>query len=391
MDTSHKTMSTSNSIGYRQCTKCVLDTNDDPQMTFDQDGVCHYYADYLKAVKQHLPDPAQRDSLLAKRVEKIKADGKGRDYDVVVGVSGGVDSTYVALLAKELGLRVLAVHLDNGWNSELAVKNIESIVTKLGIDLFTYVIDWEEFRDLQLAFIKASVVDIELVSDHAIFATLYLQAGKHGVRHILSGTNVVTETTLPPHWIWHKGDHVNIQDIHRQFGTVPLKTYPFMDWKVKRYYQAWKKISQWSILNYVDYDKAEVKQRIIADLDWRDYGGKHYESIFTRFYQGYILPTKFGIDKRKAHLSDLIFSGQISKDEALAELEKPIYDAEQQKIDRQFVLKKFGLTDDEFMAFMSQAPRPHTDFATEQGVFANYPILKPFRGPLRAIKKWAGV
>ncbi len=370
---------------------CVLDTNDDPHMTFDQDGICHYYANYQRAAKQHLPDPARRDSLLAQRIDQIKADGKGRDYDVVVGVSGGVDSTYVALLAKELGLRVLAVHLDNGWNSELAVKNIESIVTKLGIDLYTYVIDWEEFRDIQLAFIKASVVDIELVTDHAIFATLYLQAGKHGVRHILSGTNVVTETTLPPNWIWHKTDHVNIQDIHRQFGTVPLKTFPFMDWKVKRYYQAWKKIRQWSILNYVDYDKAAVKDRIIADLGWRDYGGKHYESIFTRFYQGYILPTKFGIDKRKAHLSDLIFSGQISREEALSELEQPIYDAEQQKIDRQFVLKKFGLSEEEFKAFMEQPPRPHTDFATEQGVFANYPMLKPFRRPIQAIKKMVGI
>ena len=248
----------------------------------------------------------------------------------------------MALLAKQFGLRVLGVHLDNGWNSELAVKNIESIVTKLDIDLFTYVIDWEEFRDIQIAFLRSSVIDIEVVTDHAIFATLFHQAGKHDIRHILSGTNVVTETTLPPHWIWHKTDHVHIKDIHQKFGRVPMKTYPLMNWKVKR------------VLSTVERDcshgpysisyptiNPEVKQRIIEELHWRDYGGKHYESIFTRFYQGYILPTKFGIDKRKAHLSDLIFSGQMSREDAFCELQKPICDVDQIEQDREFVIKKF--------------------------------------------------
>ena len=227
---------------YRQCSMCVLDTLDDPQMTFDANGVCHYYPAYLKAVAEHLPAAHERQEKLDELVCRIKSDGKGRAYDVVIGISGGVDSTYVALLAKELGLRSLAVHCDNGWNSELAVKNIENIVNRLEIDLFTYVIDWEEFRDIQISFIKASVVDIELVSDHAIFATLFRQAAKHGVKHILSGTNVVTECTLPPHWIWHKTDHINIQDIHRQFGTKRLKTYPFMDWRVKKLQQMFGRI-----------------------------------------------------------------------------------------------------------------------------------------------------
>ncbi len=375
---------------YRRCAMSVLDTRDDPQMTFDDNGVCNYYQQYVRAVAQHVQHPAERQAALDALVDRIRRDGRGRPYDVVIGVSGGVDSTYVALLAKELGLRALAVHCDNGWNSELAVKNIENIVSRLDIDLFTYVIDWEEFRDIQLAFIRASVVDIELVSDHAIFATLYKQAARHGVRHILSGTNVVTECTLPPHWIWHKTDHVHIQAIHRLFGKKPMKTYPLMDWKVKKLYQMFGRVTQTSILNYVPYNKARVKQQIMDDLGWRDYGGKHYESIFTRFYQGYILPTKFGIDKRMAHLSDLIFSGQITRDEALTELQKPVYDPDQLKIDREFVLKKLGISHDEFEELMRLAPRRHEEFETERGLFETYPVLSPLRLPVRLVKRLLG-
>lgn len=370
---------------------CVLDTLDDPEMTFDEKGICHFFHQYENAVRRHIPTSTMPQHQLDEIVASIRRDGQGRRYDVITGVSGGVDSTYVALLAKELGLRVLAVHCDNGWNSELAVKNIENIVNRLGIDLFTYVIDWEEFRDIQLSFFKASVVDIELVSDHAIFATLYKQAAKHGVKHILSGTNVVTECTLPPHWIWHKTDHVHIRAIHRQFGTKPLKTYPLMDWKVKKLQQMLGRVTETSILHFVPYIKSEVKRRIIDELGWRDYGGKHYESIFTRFYQGYILPTKFGIDKRKAHLSDLIFAGQMTKEEAISELAKPICDPEQLKNDRTFVIKKLGLSEMEFEELMRLAPRPHTDFATEKGLFETYPVLKPLRGTVQLLKRWAGV
>lgn len=375
---------------FQQCSVSVLDTLDDPHMSFDERGVCQYESEYRKAVSKHIPSAADRQAKLDELVARIKTDGAGRSYDVIVGVSGGVDSTYVALLAKELGLRPLAVHCDNGWNSELAVKNIENIVNRLGIDLFTYVIDWEEFRDIQLSFFKASVVDIELVSDHAIFATLIHQAVNHKVKHILSGTNVVTECTLPSHWVWHKTDHVNIQAIHRQFGTKPLKTYPFMDWRVKKWHQMFGRITQTSILHYVPYHKSTVKQRIIDELGWRDYGGKHYESIFTRFYQGYILPTKFGIDKRKAHLSDLIFAGQITKDEALGELQKPAYNADQYKIDREFVLKKLGLTDAEFETLMRLPPRRHDEFPIERGIFETYPVFAPLRTPVQMLKRLLG-
>lgn len=356
-----------------------MDTIADPNITFDEKGICNYYYEYKKAEAEHVTGGETGWKQLEQIAEKIKEDGKGNEYNCIMGLSGGVDSTYVAYLAKKLGLKPLAVHFDNGWNSELAVMNIENIVQKLNFDLFTYVINWEEFKDLQLSYLKASVVDIEAISDHAIFASLYRLAGERGIKYILSGTNVQTENTLPKSWIFAKTDHINIKDIHKRFGSVPLKTFPFMDAKVKRYYQKIKGVHSISVLDFVDYNKKKVKQTIQEELGWKDYGGKHYESVWTRFYQGYILPTKFKIDKRKAHLSDLIFGGQISKEEALAELAKPIYDPVQQKTDFEFVLKKFGLTEAEFDAIMKLPPKSHYDYDYEKPIDLRYPILKPVK------------
>ncbi len=370
---------------YRQCTVSVMDTIADPDISFDEQGISNYYYEYKEAEKQHIFLGETGRKKLDEIAETIKNAGKGKPYDCIMGLSGGVDSTYIAVLAKRLGLRPLAVHFDNGWNSELAVQNIENIVTRLGIDLFTYVIDWEEFRDLQVSYLKASVVDIEAITDHAIFATLYRLAGERRIKYMLSGTNVHTEQTLPKSWIHPKSDHINIQAIHKQFGTVPLKTFPFMDAKVKRYYQQIIGIQSFSLLHYTEYNKKQVKELIQKELGWRDYGGKHYESIWTRFYQGYILPKKFGIDKRKAHLSDLIFGGQISKAEALAELKSPIYDPEQFKIDYEFVLKKLRFSHEEFEALMKLPPKSHYDFDYEMPIDQRYPLLKPVKAIYRKI------
>lgn len=370
---------------YQQCSFSVMDNIADPSISFDENGICNYYYEYKKAEKEKVIEGDLGWSELQKIAHTIKEAGRGQQYDCIMGLSGGVDSTYVAYVAKKLGLRPLAVHFDNGWNSELAVMNIENIVNKLGFDLFTYVIDWEEFKDLQLAYLKASVVDIEAITDHAIFAAMYRIAGDKNIKYILSGTNVQTENTLPKAWVHSKADHVNIKAIHKKFGTVPLKTFPFMDSKVKRYYQQMKGVTAISVLNYVDYNKKAVKELIARELGWRDYGGKHYESVWTRFYQGYILPTKFGIDKRKAHLSDLIFGGQITKNEALIELQKPIYDPEQLKVDYEFVLKKFGLTREEFEALMRLPPKSHYDYDYEMAIDQRYPILKPFKKVFRAV------
>lgn len=362
-----------------------MDTIADPDIRFDEQGISNYYYEYKKAYAEKVREGAVAEKELAATVADIKAAGKNSKYDCIMGLSGGVDSTYIAWQAKKLGLRPLAVHFDNGWNSELAVMNIQNIVQKLDIDLFTYVIDWNEFRDLQLSYLKASVVDIEAITDHAIFATLYRLAGEKNIKYILSGTNVQTENTLPKSWIFSKNDHINIKAIHKQFGSVPLKTFPFMNARVKRYYMEVKGLKSISLLHYFPYNKEEVKALITKELGWRDYGGKHYESVWTRFYQGYILPTKFKIDKRKAHLSDLIFGGQITKAAALEELSLPMYDPAQLKQDYDFVLKKLDLSADDFEALMQLPRRSHYDFDYEMPVDKRYPLLKPVKKIFRAI------
>ncbi len=364
---------------YQQCSISVMDTIADQNITFDEKGISNYYYDYQLQEKAWVVKGKEGEQKLDKLIEAIKESGKGNKYDCITGVSGGVDSTYLVLRAKQLGLRPLIVHFDNGWNSELAVMNIENIIKRLGFDLYTLVVDWEEFKDIQMSYLKASVVDIEAITDHAIIGTLYRLAAENGIKYILSGSNVVTEATLPLHWIWNKSDHTNIKDIHKQYGKLPLKTFPFFSTRQKQYYVKAKGIEVVCPLNYMNYIKKEVKQTIINELGWRDYGGKHYESVFTRFYQGYILPVKFGIDKRKGHFSNLIFSGQLTKEEAIEELKKPIYDPEQLQVDYEFVLKKFNLERREFEDLMKLPRREHTEFKVEKSVWDTYQILKPFK------------
>lgn len=372
---------------YQQCSISVMDTISDPNISFDEKGICNYYYDYLQREKEQVFFGKEAEEKLSAIVEKIKEFGKGHKYDCITGVSGGVDSTYLCLTAKRLGLNPLIVHFDNGWNSELAVKNIENIISRLGFDLYTFVVDWNEFKDLQLAYLKASVVDIEALTDHAIIGTLYRLAAEYDIKYVLSGYNIVTEGVLPSYWVWSKTDHANIKDIHKKFGTIPLKTFPLFTARQKRFDMLRKGIEVINLLNYVPYNKKKVKEDIAQELGWRDYGGKHYESVFTRFYQGYILPAKFGIDKRKAHLSNLIFSRQITKEEALVELAKPIYDHDQLKEDYEFVLKKFNLSAQEFEAIMKAPRKEHTDYAVEKGVFEQYPFLEVLKPVGRAIQQ----
>lgn len=367
------------------CTNCVMDSHDDKLITFDSKGVCCHCQKYFKEEPLFVFKGKEGELKLAETIEKIKEDGKGKQYDVIMGLSGGVDSTYLALKCKEWGIRPLAVHFDNGWNSELAVKNIENIVRKLSLDLYTYVINWEEFRDLQIAYFKASVIDIEVPTDHAIFAAMYKLAGQNNIKYVMSGNNFVTESFLPESWIHNKFDEVNIKNIHKKYGSIPLTTFPFMDSKVRRYYIDIKGIKRVTPLNFLPYDKAEVKKEIQEKLDWKDYGGKHYESIFTRFYQGYILPTKFGVDKRKAHLSNLICSKQITKAEALEELKKPCYDNDQMLEDKEFVLKKLGFSEAYFEELMKMPLQDWRIFGEEKPLYKRFPVLKIF---LPLITRW---
>ncbi|HLA59515.1 MAG TPA: N-acetyl sugar amidotransferase [Puia sp.] len=370
-------MSSTPNTNYRQCVISVMDTIADPDIHFDEKGICNYYYEYLDAEAAQVHKGEKGEQKFAETIALIKADGKGKKYDCILGVSGGVDSTYLAWVAKQAGLRVLCVHFDNGWNSELAVNNIQNIVSKCGFDLYTYVIDWNEFKDIQLAYFKANVVDIEAVTDIAIFSALDIICKEHSIKHIIDGRNVVTEFTLPPSWICKNTS--NLKDIHSRFGSMPLKTYPLMSPIRRRIVARTKPFQSWPLLNYIPYVKEEVKKRIMKELGWRDYGGKHYESVFTRFYQGYILPSKFKIDKRKAHLSNLIFSGQLTKEKALAELEKPIYPPELFETDYEFVIKKLGFSNESFQDYIKTAPVPHLNYEISISIFDEFKYLKPFK------------
>lgn len=335
-----------------------MDTSD-PDLVFDAQGVCHHCHAYDEAVRTRVmtDDPAKRDALVA----EIKRAGEGKPYDCIIGVSGGVDSTYVAYATRKLlGLRPLAVHLDNGWDSELAVKNIQHVLEKLDIELYTEVLDWDEFRDLQLAFLRASTPDSEIPSDHAIVSVLYREARRHGVRYILSGCNVRTESHLPPAWSRGHSDWRYIQALQKQFGTRPLRTFPhrtMFDLVRDARTMHWV-----DILDYLDYRKADALRVLQDELGWQYYGGKHYESIYTRFYQGYILPRKFGFDKRKMHLSSLVCSGELTREQALAELAAPPYPEDLQAEDRAYVIKKLGITEADFEGIMRAPPKRFADY-----------------------------
>jgi N-acetyl sugar amidotransferase len=345
-----------------ECNRCVLTNKADPDITFDSDGICNHCRRYDDLIETRVVSPADRGHAMAELVKKIKKAGRGREYDCLVGVSGGVDSTYVAYLAKSLGLRPLAVHFDNGWDSELAVENIRKTLTALDIDLVTCVVDWQEFRDLQLSFLKASVPDGEIPTDHGIDALVWREAARHGIKYILSGMNFATESISIPSWAYGHSDWKYIRGIHTKFGSIPLRTYPHFGFLYLFYVNFVRRVRIVSILNYVDYHKDAAKELLRKELGWIDYGGKHFESIYTRFFQGVMLPEKFGIDKRYGHQSDLINAGQVSKAEAKAILAMPTYDVNLQREDRVYVIKKLGLTEAQFDEIMQLPRRTFQDF-----------------------------
>lgn len=359
---------------YQICTRCVMDTTD-PDIIFDNKGVCNHCRLYDQNIARGLIFGDEGKRKLDEIICKIKVHGKNKEYDCIIGVSGGVDSSYVAYKVKEMGLRPLAVHLDNGWNTELAVKNIDQIINRLKIDLYTHVVNWEEFKDLQLAFLKASTPDSEIPSDHAIFSLIIKLAKKYSVP-VITGMNIKTESHLPRKWSQGHIDWRYIKGVHKRFGKVRLKTFPHLHiWTFLLYTRS----ANWiHILNYLDYNKQITKKFLIDELDWKDYGWKHHESIYTRFYQGYILPRKFGYDKRKTHLSSLICSGEISRADALDELQDEPYPIEMQNEDKDYLLKKFNLTSKEFEDIMNQPHKSINDYPNYQFLFNNsiYNLLR---------------
>ena len=340
-----------------------MDTSD-PEITFDEKGVCNHCYRYDSILDSRVFKGEIAQEKLKKVVSEIKNKGTNKEYDCIIGVSGGVDSTYVAYLTKELGLRPLAIHFDNGWNSELAVNNIEKTLDKLGVDLYTYVIDWDMFSSLQKAFLKGSTPDGEVPTDHAIGSLLFNEANKRGIKFIISGMNFTTESMSVRRWSYGHSDWSFIKDVYRKNGgRESLKGYPHFSFLKLFFITFIKKIKVVSILNYIHYDKEKTMKLLQEKLDWVKYEGKHYESVYTRFYQGYVLPKKFNVDKRIGHCSDLIRAKQMTRDEALTLIKASAYPSEELLIqDMEFMYKKFNYTKEEFSSIMKAPTKTFLDY-----------------------------
>lgn len=355
----------------QMCSRCIFDSRV-PGIRFDENGVCTYCKIH-DALEKVYPLNESGKRKLEILIQKIKKNGQGKKYDCIVGVSGGRDSTYTLHMAKKLGLRPLAVHFDNGWNSEIAVNNIHKAVTKLDVDLYTVVADWDEFRDLQLSFLKASVPDADIPTDWAIYSVLFDVASKEGIKYILQGHSFRTEGTSPIGWTYMDGKYV--KSVHKLFGKKPITSFPIMDMKRLLYFIFLKRIKEVRLLEYFDYRKKDVDELLMKELGWEYYGGHHHESTYTHFFQSFILPKKFHIDKRKTELSAMIRSGQISRDDAIKEISCCEYPHEKEIIE--YAIKKLRISHEEFEKIMNAEIKTFKDYPTY------YPLIKALRFPIK--------
>ena len=349
---------------YQICSNCIMDTTD-PNITFDERGWCDYCRNYYENIQPNWHPNEKGKKMLAPIIDKIKKDGKRRDHDCLIGISGGVDSSYVTYLAKEkFGLRPLIFHVDAGWNSQEAVNNISRLIDALGLDLYTEVVDWLEMKDLQLAFLKAQVPHQDTPQDHVFFAALYNFAAKHRFKYIITGANYATECVREPlEWHYHASDLRQLKDIHRRFGQHPLKTFPTANiFTYKLYYRFVKGVRVVKPLDYVPYIKENAMQELVDRFGWQKYAHKHYESRFTRFYEGYWLPNKFGYDKRRAHFSSMILTKQMTREEALMRIAQPAYDEQTMAQDFEYVATKLDLTVHELQEIMKGENKTYRDY-----------------------------
>jgi N-acetyl sugar amidotransferase len=341
-----------------------MDTSDS-NIVFDERGWCDYCNNYHKNIVPHWHPDERGAAELAPVIEQIKKDGQGKDHDCILGISGGVDSSYVAYIAKQkFGLRPLLFHVDAGWNSQQAVNNIEKLVDGLSLDLHTEVINWQEMKDLQLAFFKAQVPHLDTPQDHAFFAGLYNYAAKNGIKYILTGANYSTECVREPlEWHYHATDLRQLKDIHKRFGTRPLKSFPLTDiFTYRIFYRFFKNVRVVKPLNFIPFHKESAMQELADKFGWQRYAHKHYESRFTRFYEGYWLPTKFGYDKRRAHFSSLILTGQMSRAEALEKIDLPAFNPDDVAQDFEYIATKLGLGVDELRALHAGLNKTYKDY-----------------------------
>jgi len=376
-------------IKYQICTNCVMDTSAG-EIYFDENGICnfcHYFYKYVNPTLQKIQSD-ENGILLQKIIKIIKSGSLDKKYDCILGLSGGLDSSYLAYLAVNQGLRCLAVHVDTGWNSKISEYNVKSVVNKLGLDLEIITVDWEEMRDLQLAFYKASIRNCEIPQDHAFLAALYQIASKYNIQYILSGGNLATESILPKSWGHNAADLVFLNAINKRFGSRKLQKFPTLSfWERYFYYYLIRKIREVRLLNYVPYNKEKAKAILMKEIGWQDYGFKHYESVLTRFFQGYYLPNKFGIDKRKAHLTSLILSKQLTREEALGELRKPLYSMKQLQKDKKYISEKLGITLVEWEEILALPPRSDKEFPSSDMIFKVKDIFVKTFGIRRRLMK----
>lgn len=355
----------------KTCTRCIMDETV-RGITFDEKGECTFCRIHDDLEKK-FPLNAETTQKLNALVETIKKQGKNKKYDCILGVSGGRDSSFTLYTAVKMGLRPLAVHFDNGWNSESAVHNIENLCTRLNVDLYTHVANWEEFRDLQRAFLLASVPDAEVPTDWVIFSVLFKAAQKYGVKHIIHGHSFRTEGTTPLTWTYMDGKYVN--DIQKRFGTKKIRSFPIMTMMSYLYYTFVKRIKQVRLLYYIPYDETAILNMLTSEVGWKNYGGKHHESMYTGFFQSYILTRKFNIDKRKLHYSALIRSGQMDRNTALQKVKTDPYDGGQETLE--YCLKKLGFTGEQFEAIMNEPAKSFLDYKSY------YSLVKKIETPIK--------
>ena len=364
-------MEMENNKNYKICSKTVMDTSD-PEIKFDKEGISNYFWDFQNKIKPNWPYLHNGKEKLNKLINKIKSDGINKEFDCILGLSGGMDSSYMLHLAvNEYGLRPLVFHVDGGWNSDSAVSNINNLVDSLGVDLYTEVINWSEMRDFQLSMFKAGVPHLDIPQDMAFISVLYKFAEKYKIKHILNGGNISTESiSAPVKILYWCNDLTQVKDILSKFGTVSMRTYPFTSiYYHKIYLRYLKKIKVHKILNYIEYNKTKAENLLKTNYSWKPFSQKHFESRFTKFFEGYWLPKRFGWDMRRRQFSSLILSNQMTRENALKELEKLPYNEDKIKQDFKYIATKLGITPEELKNYLSSEKKYYYNYKNQKWIF----------------------